>query len=55
MPAIFLYSPNFIYVVSQKLKGLSIDHITSPKDRFSDVYLWYTDTENVWKMFAPTH
>ena len=52
MPAIFLYSPNFIYVVSQNLKGLSILNITSPKDRFSNVYLWYTETENVWKIFA---
>jgi peptide/nickel transport system substrate-binding protein len=52
MPAVFLYSPNFIYVVSPNLKGLSIDHINSPKDRFSNVYQWYTDTENVWKIFA---
>ena len=52
MPAVFLYSPNFIYVVSNKIKGLSIDHIISPSDRFLNVYSWYTDTENVWKIFA---
>src|ERR1035437_1814154 len=52
MPAVFLYSPNFIYVVSQNLKGLSINNITSPKDRFSNIYLWYTETQNVWKIFA---
>ena len=52
MPAVFLYSPNFIYVVSNNLKGLSIEHITSPADRFSNVYSWYTETENVWKIFA---
>jgi peptide/nickel transport system substrate-binding protein len=52
VPAVFLYSPNFIYVVSPNLKGLSIDQITSPKDRFSNVYLWYTETENVWKIFS---
>jgi peptide/nickel transport system substrate-binding protein len=51
MPAVFLYSPNFIYVVSPKVKGLSIDQITSPSDRFANVYLWYTDTENIWKIF----
>ncbi|MFZ1019690.1 MAG: peptide ABC transporter substrate-binding protein [Minisyncoccia bacterium] len=55
MPAVFLYSPNFIYVVSPNVKGLSIDHITTPSDRFADVYQWYTKTEDVWKMFAPTH
>jgi peptide/nickel transport system substrate-binding protein len=52
MPAVFLYSPNFIYVVSPKVKGLSIDNITSPSDRFSNVYSWYTETENVWKIFS---
>ena len=52
MPAVFLYSPNFIYVVSKDLKGLSMDHIISPKDRFGDVYTWYTQIENVWKIFA---
>lgn len=51
MPAVFLYSPNFIYVVSDNLQGLSIDHITAPADRFADVYRWYTETENVWKIF----
>lgn len=52
MPAVFLYSPNFIYTVPKKLMGSSIEHIISPKDRFSNVYLWYTETENVWKIFA---
>jgi peptide/nickel transport system substrate-binding protein len=52
MPAVFLYSPNFIYALSGNLEGLSIDHITSPTDRFSNVYLWYTQTENVWKIFS---
>jgi ABC-type transport system substrate-binding protein len=52
MPAVFLYSPNFIYVVSPNVKGLSIDHISSPADRFSNVYRWYTETQNVWKIFA---
>ncbi len=52
LPAIFLYSPDFIYVVSPNIKGLSIDNIISPVDRFLNVYLWYTQTENVWKIFS---
>ena len=51
MPAIFLYSPNFIYVVSSELQGLSLNHITTQSDRFSDVYAWYLNTEQVWKIF----
>lgn len=52
IPAVFLYSPNFIYVISKNLKGLSINHITSSSDRFSNIYSWYTETENIWKIFA---
>ena len=52
MPAVFLYSPNFIYVVAQNLKGFSIEHLTSPSDRFANIYSWYTETENVWKIFT---
>ena len=52
MPAVFLYSPNFIYVISKDLQGISIDHITSPSDRFLNSYLWYIDTDNIWKIFS---
>jgi peptide/nickel transport system substrate-binding protein len=55
IPAVFLYSPNFIYVVSPNVQGLSIDHIISPSDRFANVYSWYTETQNVWRIFTPTH
>jgi peptide/nickel transport system substrate-binding protein len=51
MPAVFLYSPKFIYVVSPKVKGISMENITSVADRFANVYSWYTETENVWKIF----
>jgi peptide/nickel transport system substrate-binding protein len=52
MPAVFLYSPKFIYTVREDLKGLMMDHIISPSDRFSHIYSWYTETDNVWKIFA---
>ncbi|MCE9585294.1 hypothetical protein K8Q94_01575 [Candidatus Nomurabacteria bacterium] len=51
-PAVFLYSPSFIYVISKNLKGLSINHLISPADRFLNSYLWYTQTEGVWKIFS---
>ncbi len=49
IPAIFLYSPNFIYVVPNKLNGLSIDSIVSAEERFSEVYNWHIYTRNVWE------
>ncbi len=51
MPAVFLYSPNFIYVMPNDVQGIPVNHLTSSKDRFSNVYLWYTETENIWKIF----
>ncbi len=52
MPAVFLYSPDFIYVVSKNLQGLALDHIAAPADRFGNAYLWYTQVDNVWKIFT---
>ncbi len=52
MPAIFLYSPNFIYVVSKNLQGISIDHIMSPSDRFLNINSWYLKTDNIWEIFS---
>ena len=52
MPAVFIYAPNFIYVVSDDLMGLSLKRITFPSNRFLDVYLWYIEKTGVWKIFA---
>ena len=52
MPAVFLFSPDFIYVVPKNIKEMTIKNIISPSDRYLDVYSWYSQTENVWKIFA---
>jgi len=52
MPAVFLYSPNFLYIVLKNLEGISINHIISPSDRFLNSYLWYTQKDNIWKIFS---
>jgi len=51
-PAIFLYSPEFIYVVPKQLNGIRLGALTTPSERFQNVYEWYTDTEHVWNFFA---
>ncbi len=52
MPVAFLYSPDFIYITSSKLKGFSMGNIITPGDRFSNIHLWYINTDGVWKIFA---
>ncbi len=50
-PAIFLYSPEFIYVNKGNVTGSELKNITIPSDRFLDIYKWYTEVEKVWKIF----
>jgi len=50
-PAVFLYSPNFIYVVPKDLDGVSLDGITSSSERFLNVENWYMNTDKVWTIF----
>ena len=52
VPAIFLYSPDFIYVLKKDLKGVDFGETTVPSERFTAVHKWYLETENVWKIFA---
>ena len=41
LPAIFLYSPTYLYVVDDKLMGLELTNIILPSDRFLSVNEWY--------------
>ncbi len=50
-PALFIYSPKFIYVVSDALTGLDLSNVTAPSDRLANVADWYVETENIWKIF----
>ena len=48
-PAIFLFNPNFIYFINQKIKGISAGIITEPSKRFSNIENWYIKTRRIWK------
>jgi peptide/nickel transport system substrate-binding protein len=52
VPAVFLYSPEFIYVVPDKVKGVDLEYIASPADRFYGIGKWYITTDSVWKVFG---
>lgn len=51
-PAIFLYAPDFLYVFPDSVVGVRIGSLTTPSERYQNVYQWYTDTERVWEIFA---
>lgn len=50
-PAIFLYSPEFIYVIPKTIRGFELNQITIPSERFLSVHNWYIRTKHVWSMF----
>ena len=52
IPASFLYSPNFIYIVPKELKNIKLQDITIPADRWNSVSEWYISTANIWSIFA---
>jgi peptide/nickel transport system substrate-binding protein len=51
-PAVFLYAPDFLYIVPESIKGISLGALATPADRFESIYGWYTQTQSVWKIFA---
>jgi peptide/nickel transport system substrate-binding protein len=51
VPAVFLYSPEFIYITPDKVKEVSIGVITLPYERFLNINNWYIETNNLWKFF----
>ena len=52
-PAVFLYAPQFMYVIPTYVHGVELGVVSTPKDRFAEVHTWYVDTERVWNIFAP--
>jgi len=51
LPAVFIFSPHFIYLVPNSVKGVEETSITIPSERFSQIYNWYINTKRVWKIF----
>lgn len=48
-PAVFLYSPNYLYVVNSAVKGIDVKNINAPAYRFSGAKDWYMNTKRVKK------
>lgn len=48
-PAVFLYNPDYIYLVSKKVKGINVGMIADPSKRFVNIEDWYFKTKRAWK------
>ena len=50
-PAIFLYTPNFVYILPEKVKSAELSALGASHERFSTIREWYIETDRVWKIF----
>ncbi len=48
-PAVFLYNPDYLYLVSKEIKGINTKIIVNPSKRFADIEDWYIKTKRAWK------
>lgn len=51
IPAVFIYSPDFIYVVPKHVQGVNLGPLTTSGERFLSVHEWYIETERIWPLF----
>ena len=51
IPAVFIYSPDFIYIASKKIKGIELGAVVTPSERFLNIHQWYIETDKVWNFF----
>lgn len=48
-PAVFLYNPDYLYLVSDQIKGINTKIISDPSQRFSGIENWYIKTSHYLK------
>jgi peptide/nickel transport system substrate-binding protein len=51
-PAIFLFSPNLLYVKSPKIKDVTLKDVSSLSERFLLINKWFIETDKVWNFFV---
>ena len=49
IPAVFLYSPHYLYGLDRDVEGFDTTLISLPSERFTNVVHWYVDTKRVFK------
>ena len=48
VPAIFIYSPEFIYILPPKINGFESGLINNRSERFEEIYKWYIEKDKIW-------
>ena len=48
-PAIFLFSPTYLYIAPKSLRGFEEKALATPSDRFENINRWYLKTARIFK------
>lgn len=51
-PAVFIYSPDFLYILPQQIKKVRLGHIMNSGERFLNIHEWFIETNKVWEFFT---
>lgn len=49
MPAVFLYSPSYLYVVNSQVQGIDVEAINTPSARLQNISQWFIKTSRILK------
>ncbi|MBI4118236.1 MAG: peptide ABC transporter substrate-binding protein [Parcubacteria group bacterium] len=50
-PAVFIYSPDFIYILPERIQGVERGTIALPSERFINIHQWFIETNREWVFF----
>ena len=51
-PALFLYSPTYLYVAPESISGMTLERAGIRADRFATIHEWYIERERVWRFLV---
>lgn len=52
VPAAFLYTPSFLYIMPEKVEAVNLESLSFSQDRFLGIRDWYIETDKIWRIFA---
>jgi peptide/nickel transport system substrate-binding protein len=53
VPAVFLYAPEFVYILPERILGVKTGSIVTSSERFTGMLSWHIETDRVWPIFLP--
>jgi peptide/nickel transport system substrate-binding protein len=52
IPAIFLYTPTFSYVLDTRVSTTAFNKLSQPSDRFANIAQWHMEADKLWPVFS---